>query len=346
MATGRTSHEPLHAGRETLGSWCIGQADSRSSKLLDLEPNAQSFLSDVLRGLRRPRKKLSCKFLYDWRGSELFDRICSLPEYYPTRTELQIMQQHVQEMVEAIGPDCLLIEYGSGSSLKTRLLLDCLRRPAAYVPIDISRSHLLSACEQLRAAYPDLHVLPVCGDYTSPLRLPVPARTPASRVVYFPGSTIGNFVPAEAVRFLARTRRLVGPGGGLLIGVDLKKDPRVLHAAYNDSAGVTAEFNLNLMARINRELRGTFNLGCFAHYAPYNPRLGRMEMHLVSGCYQEASVAGEAFEFMPGETILTECSYKYTLDEFEELATLAGYRPQLVWTDRDELFSVQYFVAE
>ena len=345
MAIVPTTHEPLAGEREPLGCWSTDQADRHSSKLLDLEPSDQDFLSDVLHGLRRPRKKLSCKFLYDRRGSELFDRICTLPEYYPTRTELQVMQQNACEMVEAIGPNCLLIEYGSGSSMKTLLLLECLPRPAAYVPIDISRSHLISACKRLNAAYPALEVLPVCGDYTSRLRLPAPSRKPNRRVVYFPGSTIGNFVPVQAIQFLRRTRRLVGSGGGLLIGVDLKKDPRLLHAAYNDSAGVTAEFNLNLLVRINRELRGTFDLGCFEHYAPYNPRRGRIEMHLVSSCYQQASVAGETFEFNRGETIFSECSYKYTLEEFEELAQRAGYRPQFAWTDPDELFSVQYFAA-
>ena len=309
------------------------------------EPDLDDFQSDALSGLSQRRKRLSCKFLYDRRGSELFDQICNLPEYYPTRTELAIMRQHVAEMADVIGPACTLIEYGSGTSLKTRLLLGALDEPAAYIPIDISRSHLLTACNRLRMEFPHVQVLPVCGDYTRPLRLPHPPRSARRRAVYFPGSTIGNFVPRDAIRFLRRTRRLAGPSSGLLIGVDLKKDPRLLHAAYNDNAGVTAEFNSNLLVRINRELQGNFDLNSFAHYAPYNARLGRIEMHLVSRSHQQASVGHEVFEFDRGESIFTECSYKYTLGEFEQLAAAAGYRPEIVWTDRDEMFSVQYFVA-
>jgi dimethylhistidine N-methyltransferase len=255
------------------------------------------------------------------------------------------MRRHAPQMAGLLGPECLLIEFGSGSSLKTRLLLDHLRQPAGYVPVDISRGHLLRAARALAAAYPDVRIMPVCADYTYPLRLPPAAVGVERKVVYFPGSTIGNFAPEEARVFLLRARELTGAAGGLLIGVDLKKDPRILHAAYNDSAGVTAEFNLNLLARINRELAGDFDLERFAHYAFYHPSPGRIEMHLVSLADQTVRVAGETFSFNRGESIFTESSWKYTVEEFRRLAAQAGYRLQQVWTDEERLFSVQLFVS-
>lgn len=304
-------------------------------------PQKADFRAQVLHGLGQSRKHLPCKFFYDRRGSQLFDQICELPEYYLTRTELGILEAHVQEMADAIGARCLLVEYGSGSSRKIRLLLDHLRDPAAYVPFDISREHLLDAAARLAAAYPRLNILPVCADYTRPFELP--ACDGASRtVVYFPGSTIGNFDPHEARAFLRAAADRCGPGGGLLIGVDLKKDPAVLHAAYNDAAGVTAAFNLNLLVRINRELDGNFNLDRFAHYAFYNPRLGRIEMHLISQADQVVTIGGHRIAFGEGETIFTEGSYKYTLGEFQSLARSSGWEVQTVWTDPRELFSVQY----
>ena len=309
--------------------------------LHDLSPARDDFRSQVLGGLRQSRKQLPCKFFYDRRGSQLFDQICQLPEYYLTRAELAILQAHVGEMAEAAGGHCLLVEYGSGSSLKTRLLLEHLRDPAGYVPLDISREHLLDAATRLSAMFPRLTILPVCADYTRPFELPQ-CDGAARNVVYFPGSTIGNFDPHEARVFLRAAAERCGAGGGLLIGVDLKKDPAVLHAAYNDAAGVTAAFNLNLLARINRELDGTFDLARFAHYAFYNPRVGRIEMHLVSRSDQTVSVAGHQFPFREGETVFTESSYKYTLPEFQSLARQSGWIVQKVWTDERRTFSVQY----
>ena len=322
----------------------------RPLKLHDLSPAPDDLLADVVTGLSRPRKELPCKLLYDERGSALFDAICDLREYYPTRTELSILRRHGGEMAQTLGGDCLLVEYGSGSGIKTRILLDRLAgrdpAPAGYVPIDISRAHLLRSARALAVAYPGLEVLPVCADYTAAdLSLPVAAKTPARTVVFFPGSTIGNFHPPTARQFLRGLRRSFGAGTGLLIGVDLKKDPAVLHAAYNDADGVTAAFNLNVLARINRELAADFDLSRFAHYAFYNVRLGRVEMHLVSLAPQAAHVGGHAFRFEAGESIFTESSYKYTPDEFARLAADAGFRLEHVWTDERRLFSVQYLVA-
>lgn len=328
------------AGRAIVRSGAIIPSPAQP-RLHDLAPHRADFRMQVLRGLRQTRKQLPCKFFYDHRGSQLFDQICELPEYYLTRTELGILEAHVQEMTDAMGDRCLLVEYGSGSSLKIRLLLDHLRDPAGYVPFDIAREHLMDAAARLAAAYPGLNILPVCADYTRPFELPA-CDGAARTVVYFPGSTIGNFDPHEARAFLRAAADRCGPGGGLLIGVDLKKDPAVLHAAYNDAAGVTAAFNLNLLVRINRELDGTFDLEGFAHYAFYNPRLGRIEMHLLSRADQPVTIAGHRVDFREGETIFTECSYKYTLREFESLAASAGWRVQQTWTDDRRQFSVQY----
>jgi dimethylhistidine N-methyltransferase len=310
-------------------------------RLHDFSPARDDFRGQVLRGLSQSRKQLPCKFFYDRTGSQLFDRICELPEYYLTRTELGILQSHVREMADAAGERCLLVEYGSGSGLKTRLLLEHARDPAGYVPLDISREHLMDAAGRLSSLFPDLRILPVCADYTRPFELPR-CEGAVRTVVYFPGSTIGNFDPHEARAFLRAAADRCGPGGGLLIGVDLKKDPAVLHAAYNDAAGVTAAFNLNLLARINRELDGTFDLDRFVHYAFYNPRLGRIEMHLVSRADQTVSVANCHFVFREGETIFTESSYKYTPDEFHSLARGSGWAVERMWTDDQRAFSVHY----
>lgn len=307
--------------------------------LMDFEPE-DSFRGEMLRSLRQSPKWIHCKFLYDEPGSRFFDRITELPEYYPTRTELGIMERYTVQMAEAIGPDALLIEYGSGSSTKTHLLLDALERPAGYVPIDIAREHLVQAAQRLQEHYPGLGVYPVCADYTAPFDLPdVPARR---NVVYFPGSTIGNFEPAYARRFLEGIRMVCGSEGGLLIGVDLKKDPLVLHAAYNDAEGVTAAFNKNILLRLNRELEATFDPERFRHYAFYDPQAGRVEMHLVALEKQEAFVTGERFVFEKGESIWTESSYKYTPDGFSTLAGEAGFAVRQVWTDEKAWFSVQY----
>ena len=311
----------------------------------DQAPRTDSFRAEVLRGLGRAQKELPCKYFYDERGSQLFEEICGLDEYYPTRTELAIMEEHAGEMADRLGRGCLLVEYGSGSSVKTRLLLEHLEGPAAYVPLDISREHLEKSAAALAARFPHVEVRPVCADFTRPVRLPVPRRRPARRAVYFPGSTVGNFGPSQAVELLEGMARLCGKGGGLLIGVDLKKDRATLEPAYNDARGVTAAFNLNLLARINRELGGDFDLSRFRHHAPYNARCGRIEMHLISLRPQTAHIGGVPFRFAEGESVRTECSYKYSPDDFRALAARAGWTVRDVWTDERRLFSVQYLTV-
>ena len=313
--------------------------------LRDYEPKTDTFQDEVIAGLRSTPKSLPSKFFYDARGSQLFDAITELDVYYPTRTEVEIMATYAREMAERIGPRALLVEFGSGSSLKTHILLDHLIDPVACVPIDISREHLLNAARELQASYPAIEILPVCADYTGAYDLPQPETSPEQVVAYYPGSTIGNFNLDEAEAFLQHIAHLVGPGGGLLIGVDLRKDECVLHAAYNDPEGVTAAFNLNLLARINRELEGTFDLDAFAHDAFFNDEASRIEMHLVSRWAQDVEVGGERFSFEPGETIRTEYSYKYTLDAFAALAARAGFRVTDVWTDDRDWFSVQFLQA-
>lgn len=317
----------------------------RAQAVIDQRPATERFRTDVLRGLRRRHKRLPCKYFYDDAGSHLFDRICELPEYYPTRTELGILQEYAPSMASELGPDCLLIEYGSGSSTKTRILLDALARPAGYMPVDIAREHLERSALALAKERPGLTVMPICTDFTGPFVLPASAPIASRRAVYFPGSTIGNFHPKAARRLLSGMVRIVGASGAVLIGIDLKKDPRVLNAAYNDDAGVTAAFNRNLLSRINRELAGCFNLKCFEHYAFYNPTRGRIEMHLVSKRRQSVVVAGERIEFAEGESIRTECSYKQTLSGFARLADSVGLQVQQAWTDPKRWFSVQYLTV-
>jgi dimethylhistidine N-methyltransferase len=310
----------------------------------DLEPAVEEFRAAVLGGLSGPQKRLPAKFFYDAEGSRLFDGICDLPEYYPTRTEIGILRDNAGEIAGAIGPDATLVEFGSGSSVKIRTLLDALSSLAAYVPIDISRDHLVAAARALAADYEGLAVVPVCADYSGPVVLP--PNLPRGRLTgFFPGSTIGNFAPTQAAAFLKQVAKLLGPGSGLLIGVDLQKDAGILHAAYNDSRGVTAEFNINLLARINRELEGDFALDGFDHHACFNAARACIEMHLVSNRHQKATVAGRTFEFQHGETIHTEDSHKYTVESFHALAAAAGWRAETVWTDPDRLFSVHYLVA-
>ena len=309
--------------------------------LQDHEPETAQFLAEVVAGLRAEDKRLPCKYFYDERGSQLFDRICELPEYYPTRTERSIMQRSAEEMADALGADVLLVEFGSGSSLKTRLLLDVLEEPVAYVPVDISREHLVRSSEALAADYPGLEVLPVCADFTEPFALPESARRPNRRAVYFPGSTIGNFTRERAVGLLRTVAALCGPGGAMLIGVDLKKDRSTLESAYDDAAGVTAAFNRNLLVRMNRELDADFAPERFRHRAVWNERASRVEMHLVSEVAQSATVDGERFEFAAGEPICTEHSHKYTLEAFSKIAAEAGFRVARVWTDPARRFSVQ-----
>ncbi len=312
---------------------------------VDLEPATGSFLDDVLTGLARSPKTLSPKYFYDARGSQLFEAICTLPEYYPTRTEMALMRDSAGEMAAQLGKGCLLIEFGSGASIKTETLLHVLQ-PAAYVPVEIAVSALQTSTARLAKAFPLLQIIAVCADYMQPLRVPGIGRFPASRrVIYFPGSTIGNLTPEEAQVFLRGAHELAGVQGAMLVGVDLKKNPDVLHAAYNDAQGVTAEFNLNLLSRINRELAADFDPALFRHVAFYNAAAGRIEMHLESAQAQTVTVSGNTFNFSAGERIHTENSYKYSVGEFQRLAQAAGFTPQQVWVDAGQQFSVHLLVA-
>ncbi len=311
-------------------------------QLTDQKPETELLIADVLKSLRKSPKELPCKLLYDERGSELYNDICEMPEYYQARTETRIMLDNAAEIARLIGTNCLLIEYGSGSSDKTRVLLDTLEDTAAYVPIDISKEHLLAAAKDINRDYPGLEVLPVCGDYNNHIDLPTPSKEVARRVVYFPGSTIGNFDPGPAVEFLQRVAELCGPGDGLLIGVDLKKDVEVLELAYDDPAGITADFNLNILRHLNNDIGSDFELDAFRHRAVYNEDEGRIEMHLISEVDQEVTIDGVVISFAEGENIWTESSYKYSPEGFARLASKAGFTVKHVWTDEKNLFSVQY----
>lgn len=297
--------------------------------------------ADVLKGLKKEPKELSPVWFYDELGSFLFDNICELPEYYLTRTELQIMHGHAAEMADAIGPEPALIEFGSGSSLKTRLLLDRLENPVAYVPVDISREHLFTTAGALAKDYPHVHIVPVCADFTQQFELPNFIRTAPRRIVYFPGSTIGNFEREQARSLLAQMRELVGKNGAVLIGIDLRKDPRVLERAYDDAAGVTAEFNINALRHLNRELGSDFDVDAFDHLAVWVEDNSRIEMHLVSKRDQVVQIGREKIRFERGEHLRTECCHKYTLESFNELAAMAGLATKRVWTDPNQMFSVQ-----
>jgi L-histidine Nalpha-methyltransferase len=309
----------------------------------DLAPGEENFRDAVLSGLARARKSIPCKFFYDARGSWLFEEICRLPEYYPTRTEIAILEENSGDIAAQMGPHCRLIEFGSGASQKVRILLQALDRPAAYVPVDISREHLRDAATSLSEDFPSVPIIAVCADYTRPFPLPPLPGARGKRVGFFPGSTIGNFEPDAAVAFLANYARALGPGGEMLIGVDLKKDPEILDAAYNDRAGVTAAFNLNLLERVNRELDGDLDLDRFEHVAFYNGAEGRVEIYIRSLADQEARIGGKKFHLAENELIHTEYSYKYSVEEFRGLAARAGFRPVDTWTDPAELFSVHYF---
>ena len=313
----------------------------------DHHPTPADLRAEVLSGLGANPKRLSPKFFYDQRGSRLFDAITQLPEYYPTRTEIALLAEWGDDIAEYLGRGQVLVELGSGSSIKIRTLLEALA-PAVYVPVDISREHLLASAESLSRHFPGLCIEAVCADYSGPFELPLDPRwgRPAA---FFPGSSIGNFEPAAAVRLLGRVARVLGPGGRLLIGVDLKKDRAVLEAAYNDRQGVTAAFNLNLLARINRELGADFDADAFEHRAwldtTPDPQLPdgpwRIEMHLVSRRDQRVRVDGHRFDFAEGESIHTESSYKYDIAGFGRLAALAGFETERVWTDAERRFSVQ-----
>jgi len=309
-----------------------------------IDARRAAFRQDVIAGLSPPQKALPPKHFYDAAGSRLFERICRLPEYYLTRAELALTRAHVGAIARFAGTGGVLMEYGSGESLKTRLLIRATR-PSVYMPVDISEDALRLAVAKLGRAFPGLRIAPVAGDFSRPLDLPA-FRGRDRRVVYFPGSTIGNLSPQEAQAFLRMTRGQVGPRGAMLVGVDLKKDAGLLHAAYNDARGVTAAFNLNLLARINRELGADFDLRRFAHYAFYNAPLGRIEMHLVSLVPQSVNVGDHRFGFAAGESIHTEDSYKYSVAEFQALAAQAGWRPGKVWTDSKGLFALHGLIAD
>lgn len=312
-----------------------------SIKLLDLEPAEDDLLGDVLAGLAATPKRLPSKYFYDAVGSRLFERICEQPEYYLTRTELQIMRDHADDMAQALGPGVRLVEYGSGAGLKTRQLLKVLQAPVAYVPVEISRSALLASVGRLAEEFPGIEMLPVCADFTQRVALPEPGRPPRRTVVYFPGSTLGNFENAVAVKLLARMRALVGAGGAVLVGLDRKKDPAMIEAAYNDAAGVTAEFTLNLLARLNRELDADFDLSRFRHQARYDAVQGRIQTHITSSCAQSVSVGGQRVEFGEGEAMLVEYSCKYDQADVERMAASAGLVVERTWTDPSDWFSVQ-----
>ncbi len=301
--------------------------------------------AEVLAGLAKAQKEIPPKYFYDARGCELFEAICGLPEYYPTRTELAIMRAHAPAMAAALGPACALIEIGCGNSEKSRLLLQAAR-PAAFVAVDIAREQLETSCKALTSAFPGMKVSAIRADFSHPFALPSGGLPHDSRrVLYFPGSTIGNFTAEEARSFLQRWAPELGQGGGALIGVDLKKDSALLNAAYNDAPGITAAFNLNVLRHINRELGADFDLHAFRHRAGYNAADSRVEMHLESVRQQRVTVAGRAFDFAAGETIHTENSCKYSIVEFQELGRAAGYLPVACWSDAARLFAVHYFAV-
>ncbi len=299
----------------------------------------------ILAGLNKQPKTVSAKYFYDERGSRLFDEICEQPEYYLTRTELGIMRAHLSEIAAAIGSRATLIEYGSGSSIKTKELLDALEQPTAYIPVDISGEHLQSVAKQLTESYPNIEVLPVCADFTQHISLPQPQGDADRRIVYFPGSTIGNFSRPQALKLLKKIHHEAGPKGGLLIGVDLIKDDQELEEAYNDSAGITAEFNLNLLRHLNREFDSDFDLQAFEHKAIYDAANQRIEMRLISQKDQNVEIQGEVLKLRAGEYIVTEHSHKYSRQGFAAMAKESGFTVRRVWTDAKELFSVQFLAT-
>lgn len=311
--------------------------------MLDIDHESEAFARDVIAGLSGERKTLPCKYLYDARGSELFEQITELPEYYQTRTEMRILADNAHAIARELAPGCALVEFGSGSSLKTEILLRAAD-VSVYAPIDISRSALTEAVARLAQRFPDLRVTPAVGDFTQDIRLPASLEG-LPRTGFFPGSTIGNFTQAEARALLRRMARALGRGARLVIGVDLRKDRRRLEAAYDDAQGVTAAFNLNLLARMKRELGAELDIDGFAHRAVYDEERGRIEMHLVSKRRQTIGFAGSRFAFEPGETIHTENSYKYSLAGFDALADSAGWAPLETFVDADDLFSVRLLKA-
>jgi dimethylhistidine N-methyltransferase len=308
-------------------------------------PAQQVFATAVIEGLSKPRKTLPCQFLYDARGSALFEEITVLPEYYPTRTEVGILREHAPEITSSIPDDAVLVEFGSGSSTKTELLLQYLAPTVAYVPIDVSSSALMAAKKRLVGRFPKLNVHPITSSFADSIELPATLHQ-RPRVGFFPGSTIGNWTAEEAVSLLKSFRGILSVNSRLVVGVDLKKDAQTLVRAYNDRAGITAAFNLNLLARINRDLGSAIEISTFRHEAIYDPRMGRIEMHLVSLVEQTITICGRRFSFCAGESIHTENSYKYTIVEFQNLAREAGWVTGRVWTDRGAQFSIHELTAQ
>lgn len=313
---------------------------------IDLQPEVEDFLSAIIEGFSKKQKSLPPKFFYDAYGSQVFDEICKTPEYYVTRTEIALMKQIGGEIGELAGTGSVVVEYGCGSSLKIRALFDALIDPVEYMAIDISKKHLINTAEEIAADYPGLRVGAICADFSAPLQWPAQAdQSGGRRLAYFPGSTIGNQTPDEAREFLVRVRQMVGGAGSLLIGVDLKKDTAILNRAYNDAAGHTADFNLNLLRRMNNELGASIDLAHFEHQAFYNEQASRIEMHLVSKAEQVLKIDGRDFQFQAEETIHTENSYKYSAAEFIEMAEGCGFKSVRSWVDEYNLFSIHYLDA-
>ncbi|UPG84567.1 L-histidine N(alpha)-methyltransferase [Luteibacter aegosomatis] len=319
-------------------------AQPQDIRVDDRHPDIEDTVQTVRRGLSAKPKKLPSRLFYDERGSALFEAICEQPEYYLTRTEIAIMREHAEDIAATLGPEVRLVEYGSGSGIKTRMLLEHLESPAAYVPVEISRSALMESVAALAAEFPDVPMQPVCADFTQPLRLPVPLRSPRRTVIYFPGSTIGNFESKDALKILRQMRAEMSAGGGILIGVDLKKDPAEIEAAYNDAAGVTRDFTLNMLVRLNREIGTDFDIAAFRHRARYNALAGRIETALVSTKRQDVRLGNDTYAFREDEAMQVEYSCKYSLDDFAQMAEKAGLSVEKVWMDEDKRFSVQYLV--
>jgi len=343
----------IHNKSGAATAWCTPNdnakmtAETRTAILpvSEVPPAGSDFLADAIAGLSSNPRSLPCKYFYDERGALLFQKICELPEYYITRTEIDILDRNRADIASRLGPNIELIGLGTGAGTKTRILVEALQSPAVYIPVDISEKQLRESTVLFRKIFPDLEILPVCADYLQPVALPSPNSNPGRNVVYFPGSTIGNFEPNEALEFLHRIANVSCRDGGLLIGVDLKKDLHVLEAAYNDSAGVTAQFNLNLLERNNHELGADFDIDQWRHRAIYNSSVGRIEMYLISEIDQFVHVDERKFHFRRGEEIITEFSYKYAPDEFAALARKARFEFVRMWTDDARLFGVFYFTC-
>ena len=303
-------------------------------------------LAEILRGLSAPQKRISPKYFYDQRGSELFDAICDLPEYYPTRTEHKIMTAHLPQIAELVGPGASVIEFGAGSNAKARRLLERLASPVAYVPVEISGDYLAEQADELAREFPSLSVIPVVADFTKPFDLPEHPIAPNRNLIFFPGSTIGNFTRDEAKNLLEVMRAEAKDDGALLVGVDLVKDIGIIEAAYNDSQGVTAKFNLNVLRHLNAGLGATFNPDLFHHQAVYDSRHNRIEMRLVAERAHTVDVSGTTIPFARDEYIITEYSHKYSIEDFTALARASGLEPEAVWLDDDELFSVHYLTVQ